>query len=67
MLKRRPSFGGSLVQWGVEPRVARGLPGILLHPFLHGSPDLGRPGPHIGASGVVFGFFGYLLCTGVFE
>jgi membrane associated rhomboid family serine protease len=27
----------------------------------------GRPGIHIGASGVVFAYFGYLLCTGFFE
>jgi membrane associated rhomboid family serine protease len=28
---------------------------------------LGRPGIHIGASGVVFAYFGYLLFTGIFE
>ncbi len=28
---------------------------------------LGRSGPHVGASGVVFGYFGYLLLTGVFD
>jgi membrane associated rhomboid family serine protease len=27
----------------------------------------GRPGVHIGASGIVFAFFGYLLVTGFFE
>ena len=27
----------------------------------------GRPGIHIGASGVVFAYFGYLLFTGFFE
>ncbi len=101
-------FGGGLVQWGVLPRTTRGLPGIVLHPFLHGSWEhlisntigflmlgglvllreprdfwtvsllatlvagvgiwlLGRPGPHIGISGVIFGYFGYLLLTGVFD
>jgi membrane associated rhomboid family serine protease len=94
-------FEGRLVQWGVEPRSARGLPGIVLHPFLHGSWAhlisnsigflmlgglvllresrdfwtvsllatlaggigiwlVGRPGPHVGVSGVIFGYFGYL-------
>jgi len=28
---------------------------------------VGRPGPHIGASGIVFGYFGYLLFTGLFD
>ena len=28
---------------------------------------LGRPVIHIGASGVIFAYFGYLLCTGWFE
>lgn len=27
----------------------------------------GRSGPHVGVSGVVFGYFGYLLLTGVFD
>ena len=27
----------------------------------------GRPGVHVGASGVVFAYFGYLLFTGLFE
>ena len=99
---------GRLVEWGVQPRSVSGLPGIVLHPFLHGSwahlisntigflmlgglvlfrePRdfwnvtllatlvggigiwlLGRPGPHIGISGVIFGYFGYLLLTGVFD
>ena len=101
-------FEGSLVEWGVQPRSLRGLPGIVLHPFLHGSwahlisntigflmlgglvmlrePRdfwivsllamlvggigiwlVGRAGPHIGISGVIFGYFGYLLLTGVFD
>ncbi|MCU0613139.1 MAG: rhomboid family intramembrane serine protease, partial [Candidatus Eisenbacteria bacterium] len=28
---------------------------------------LGRPAIHIGASGVIFAYFGYLICTGWFE
>lgn len=101
-------FEGSLVEWGVQPRSLRGLPGIVLHPFLHGSwahlisntigflmlgglvmlrePRdfwivsllamlvggigiwlVGRAGPHIGISGVIFGYFGYLLLTGIFD
>ncbi len=28
---------------------------------------LGRPALHIGASGVIFAYFGYLICTGWFE
>jgi len=27
----------------------------------------GRPLMHIGASGIIFAYFGYLLCTGLFE
>lgn len=101
-------FEGSLIEWGIQPRTVRGLPGIVLHPFLHGSwahlisntigflmlgglvmlrePRdfwivsllamlvggigiwlVGRAGPHIGISGVIFGYFGYLLLTGVFD
>jgi len=101
-------FEGRLVEWGVQPRSVSGLPGIVVHPFLHGSwahlisntigflmigglvllrePRdfwtvfalatliggigiwlVGRPGPHIGISGVIFGYFGYLLLTGVFD
>lgn len=105
-----------LVSWalpidpfGVHPREAIGLVGILTHPFLHGSlghvlgnsiglllfggmivlkeeRDLyvtaalssilgglgiwvfgGAHTNHVGASGVVFGLFGYLLSTGFFE
>jgi membrane associated rhomboid family serine protease len=101
-------FEGRLVEWGVQPRSVSGLPGIVVHPILHGSwahlisntigflmigglvllrePRdfwtvfalatliggigiwlVGRPGPHIGISGVIFGYFGYLLLTGVFD
>jgi membrane associated rhomboid family serine protease len=101
-------LGGTLRGFGVRPREAEGLVGILLHPFLHvgvfhllmntfgiaalgglvllrderdfwlttvvgilvggtGTWLLGSPGVHIGASGVVFAYFGYLLTTGLFE
>ncbi len=87
---------------GIYPRHPLGLPGILFHPFLHGSFNhlffnsiplfvlllfiltlnistfigvtlfvmlisgfaiwlFGRPGLHIGASGLIMGYFGYLL------
>ena len=101
-------FHGSLIRWGIQPRSVQGLPGILVHPFLHAGWQhlisntigllmlggmvmlreprdfwmvsglslviggigiwlFGRSGPHIGASGVVFGYFGYLLLTGWFD
>ncbi len=101
-------FHGSLIRWGIQPRTVQGLPGILVHPFLHAGWQhlisntigflmlggmvmlreprdfwtvsglslivggvgiwlFGRPGPHIGASGIVFGYFGYLLLTGWFD
>jgi membrane associated rhomboid family serine protease len=101
-------FGGDLVRWGIYPRTVRGLPGVLVHPLVHGSWThllsntvgllvlggmvmlreprdfwivsglslviggigiwlFGRAGPHIGASGIVFGYFGYLLLTGWFD
>jgi len=91
-----------LNQLGILPRKARGLPGILLSPFLHGDFShlflnmiplfilmnfilvfgdekffiisifiiiigglgvwaFGRKALHIGASGLVFGYWGYLL------
>lgn len=94
--------------YGIIPRTAIGLRGILFAPFLHGSfahligntiPFLilgwlvmlretrdflwvsvisgfvsglgtwlfGSPGVHIGASGVIFGYLGYLLMRGYFE
>jgi membrane associated rhomboid family serine protease len=28
---------------------------------------VGRPLLHIGASGIIFAYFGYLVCTGIFE
>lgn len=98
--------GGSLVRFGVHPRTAVGLTGILFAPLLHGgflhlisntvpwliagglivTSDIGEyvvvvaatwlasglgawafgaaESVHVGASGVVFGFFGYLLIRG---
>ena len=101
-------FQGSLIRWGVIPRTTQGLPGILLHPLLHGGIAhlatnslgflmlgglvvvrevrdfwlatllgtviggagtwaIGRPGPHVGLSGVIFAYLGYLLTTGWFD
>jgi membrane associated rhomboid family serine protease len=94
-----------LSEWGIRPRTAGGLPGILFAPFLHGGINhlilntvpllvlgslvilrgtaaflsascviivlggagvwiCGRPSVHIGASSLVFGYFGYLLARG---
>ena len=94
--------------YGIIPRTAIGLRGILFAPFLHGNfPHLigntvpflvlgwlimlretsdffwvslvsafvsglgtwmfGSSGVHIGASGVIFGYLGYLLARGYFE
>ena len=95
--------------WGIRPRSLKGLPGILLSPFLHldfqhliantlpfvilGGLVLvssartfisvslniivlaglgvwliaGRQEIHIGASGLVFGYFGFLIMRGWFE
>jgi len=102
-------LGGALDSYGIQPRTASGLLGILFSPFLHGG--LGHVaanslafmvlgwlimlretwhffavtliamvvgglgvwlvGPadsvHIGASGLVFGYFGFLLLSGWFE
>jgi len=104
----RPFFHRSLDVYGILPRTAIGLRGILFAPFLHGGFEhllantvpflimgwlvsareradffwvsaiaaltsglgtwvFGRPALHIGASGVVFGYFGYLLFRGYFE
>ncbi|MGQ9865173.1 MAG: rhomboid family intramembrane serine protease [Pseudanabaenaceae cyanobacterium] len=104
----RPIFSRSLDVYGILPRTAIGLRGILFAPFLHenfehllvntvpflimgwlvsvreradlvwvsaiaaltsglGTWAFGRPALHIGASGVVFGYFGYLLFRGYFE
>lgn len=99
-------LGGMLNIFGIIPRTAIGLRGILFSPFLHGSFDhlvansvpflvlgwlvmlrdsrhfltvtafaalgsglfawtLGAPGSvHIGASGVIFGYLGFLLLAG---
>jgi len=99
-------LGGSLIQYGVVPRTASGLWGIVAAPFLHASFShlvantasllvlgwlvmlrdprhfvlvallatiggglfawlLGASGSvHIGASGVIFGFLGFLIFAG---
>jgi len=95
-----------LCRYGILPRTVRGLVGIPLSPFLHGSlPHLfvntgplavlgglvlmngrkvfvrttvtitlagglgiwlvGRPAVHVGASALVFGWFGFLLANGL--
>lgn len=101
--------GDSLIRFGIIPRTASGLEGIVFAPFLHGSFDhiaantlpllilgflaairgTGRfltasviiilvsgvgvwltapPGSvTIGASGLILGYFGYLLARGVFD
>lgn len=103
------TIGGRLDQFGIVPREAAGLSGIVAAPFLHGGFGhvaantipfivlgwfvllrgarsflfvtlvvllVGGLGTwllapsasiHIGASGLVFGFFGYLLFRGYFE
>ncbi len=102
-------FGGALDAYGIRPRSADGLDGIVLSPFLHGGLAhlannsvpfvvfgllvflgglrkfavttvlsalisglgvwlVGAPNTvHIGASGVVFGYLGYLLLRGYFS
>jgi membrane associated rhomboid family serine protease len=101
-------LGGLLFQFGIVPRTADGLKGILFAPFLHASTAhlvansvpflalgwlvmlrdarhflpvtafamlgsgllswlLGAPGSvHVGASGVIFGYLGFLLLAGWF-
>ncbi|MEL6489569.1 MAG: rhomboid family intramembrane serine protease [Cyanobacteria bacterium J06634_6] len=101
-------LGGWLDTFGILPRTAIGLRGILFSPFLHGNfmhlisntvplivlswfimlsgiGDwlmvtliagflgglgtwlIGSPAIHIGASGVIFGYFGFLIARGYFE
>ncbi len=102
-------FGGALDSFGIRPRSADGLDGILLHPLLHGGLGhlannsvpfiilgllvflsglrsfvvtsalsllvggfgvwiFGAPNSlTIGASGLVFGYLGYLLLRGYFS
>ena len=99
-------LGGALLHFGIIPRTASGLTGILVAPFLHASLShliantipflifgwlvmlrdrkhfltvtlfamlgsgilawtLGAPGSvHVGASGVIFGYLGFLLLSG---
>lgn len=102
------SFVLPLNQFGIIPRTATGLIGVIGAPFLHGSWGhlisntlalvtfvpifiavegkdalekilslavltglltwgLARPANHIGASGVVFGLYGYLISLGFFN
>lgn len=108
VLKGGYNFAGGLDNYGIIPKTAIGLRGILFAPFLHGGlghligntiPFLvlgwlvmlretsdffivsilsalvsgfgtwifGNPGIHLGASGVIFGYLGYLLARGYFE
>jgi membrane associated rhomboid family serine protease len=75
-------LGHGLTAWGILPRQASGLTGIPLAPFLHGGlwhaasntlPLLflvwlfARSALHVGASGLVFGYFGALLARAYFE
>lgn len=101
-------YGGKLDLWGIMPREAYGLRGVLAAPLLHADYGhlasntigiiifgglvamigrreffavtvagwlvggmgvwlVGRHAVHIGASGVVFAFFGYLLLRGWYE
>ena len=63
---------GRLDQQGIEPRTIGGLDGVLWAPLLHGGfghlvantlPFL----VHVGASGLVFGYAGFLLVAGFAE
>lgn len=102
-------FGQTLNDFGIQPRTLRGLTGILLAPFLHGSLGhvaantlpflvlgclvmirgvrdfifvtlftviLGGLGVwaigdtqtvHVGASGLIFGYLGFLILRGYFD
>lgn len=102
------AMGGSLSSWGLLPRTAQGLVGILFGPFLHSGirhvmintipfvvlgglvitrgPRVflelslfiilvsgtalwifGRSSYHIGASGLIFGYFGFLVARGWYD
>ena len=97
-----------LDRFGIRPREIRGLPGVLLSPWLHGGWEhllantlgflglaaivlvaegrrfasttlilvvisglgtwlIGRPAVHIGASGLIYGYFGYVLGRAIWE
>ncbi len=49
-------FGGALDQYGIEPRTASGLVGVLFAPFLHGN------APHLVGNTLSFWVLGF-LCT----
>lgn len=98
-------FGMRFLQFGIIPRTAQGLWGILFSPFLHGNAAhllancsallallfflfankkyraeevllwvwflsglgtwlIGRPAPHVGASGIIYGLIAYLFFAG---
>ncbi len=101
-------FSYRLNRWGIVPRTARGLIGILLAPFLHADSGhlffnsiplfvllsvlfvhgwyyvllvtwylmligggllwvIGKRGVHIGASGLIMGYIGYMLANAYFR
>ena len=49
-------FGGSLNQFGVQPRVASGIYGVLFSPFLHGSFS------HIIGNSIFFFLLSWIIC-----
>ena len=100
--------GRSLIAYGILPRHVSGLPGIILHPFIHGSLQhlisnslpllilglivalegkvqfikvtiiiivlggcllwlFGREAYHIGASLLIFGYFGYIIVNAFYK
>ncbi|WP_290900126.1 rhomboid family intramembrane serine protease [Hoeflea sp.] len=48
--------------FGLIPRYLGGLDGVIAMPLLHGSSAI-----HIGASGLVFGWFGFLVVRGLVD
>lgn len=49
-------FGGSLNQYGVQPRVVSGIYGILFSPFLHGNVS------HILGNSIFFLLLSWIIC-----
>lgn len=49
-------FGGSLNQYGVQPRVASGIYGVLFSPFLHGN------FAHIIGNSIFFFLLSWIIC-----
>lgn len=58
-------FGGLVMFWNKRHFWAVTVIGALVSGA--GTWLVGRPAMHIGASGIVFAYFGYLLFTGIFE